>query len=89
MIRISKWQGVITYASPYIIPAGGGVEQTNMVCLLPGQISCRAGMEDVSVNTDTTAPALEMWGYSIGNTTDKIFVFDETGNIRIEEAPSV
>ena len=54
--------------------AGGGVEQTN---------------RNVSVDTATTAAALEMWGYSIGNTTDKIFVFDDTGNIRIEEAPSV
>jgi hypothetical protein len=89
MIRINKWQGFISYASPYIIPAGGAVEQTNMVCLLPGQISCRAGMEDVSVNEGTTDAALEMWGYSIGNTTDKIFIFDETGDIRIEEAPSV
>lgn len=89
MIRINKWQGFITYASPYLIPAGGGVEQTNMVCLLPGEISCRAGMEDVSVDEDTTAAALEMWGYSIGNTTDKIFVFEDTGNIRIEKAPSL
>ena len=93
MIRINRWQGTVTYASPYMLPPGGAVEQTNMVCLLPGEISCRAGMQDVypvvPPATAATDAALEMWGYSIGNVTDKIFIFDETGNIRIEEAPSL
>lgn len=88
MIRIGTWQGFITYASPYKIPAGGGVEQTNMVCLLPGQISCREGMENVTTGTSSAA-ALEMWGYTIGNETDRIFVFDDTGAIRIEKAPDL
>ena len=88
MIRIKSWQGFISYASPYFIPSGGMVEQTNMVCLLPGQISCREGMENVTTG-DSTASALEMWGYTIGNKTDKIFVFDDTGAIRIEEAPDL
>ena len=85
MIRIDKWQGFVTYASPYFIPTGGGVEQTNMVCLLPGQVSCREGMEEVSQATDA---ALEMWGYTVGNTTDRIFVFTDQGDIRIDEAPT-
>jgi hypothetical protein len=86
VIRVQKWQGFITYASPYLIPAGGATEQTNMVCLLPGQISCRGGMEKV---LDTTGAALEMWGFSVGNDTDKIFIFTDSGDIRIEDAPVI
>lgn len=97
MIRINKWMGFVTYASPYFIPAGGGVEQTNMVCLLPGQVSCRLGMESVTpTDPNTNKPevwgaegALEMWGYTIGRDTDKVFVFTGDGNILIKEAPEI
>jgi hypothetical protein len=42
-------------------------------------------MEEVSQANDA---ALEMWGYTVGNTTDRIFVFTGKGNIRIDEAPT-
>lgn len=88
MIRIKSWQGFISYASPYFIPSGGMVEQTNMVCLLPGQISCREGMKEVSI-TASGDTALEMWGYTVGNQTDKIFALTNEGNIEILEAPEI
>ena len=88
MIRIKSWQGSITYASPYFIPSGGMTEQTNMVCLLPGQISCREGMEEVA-NTSSGDIALETWGYTVGDQTDKIFALTNTGNIEILEAPEI
>ena len=86
MIRIKSWMGFVTYASPYMLPPGGSVEQTNMICLLPGQISCRQGMQAV-MTVDN--PALEMWGYSIGTGTDKIFIFTDQGDIEIKDAPAI
>lgn len=47
MIRISKWPGLVTAASPYILPAGGSVEQINAQSLIPGQLTVRGGMGDV------------------------------------------
>ncbi len=49
MIRISKWSGIVTAASPYILPAGGAVEQINAQSLIPGQLTVRGGMGDVEV----------------------------------------
>jgi hypothetical protein len=49
VIRISKWSGIVTAASPYILPAGGAVEQINAQSLIPGQLTVRGGMGDVEV----------------------------------------
>lgn len=50
MIRISKWPGLVTAASPYILPAGGSVEQINAQSLIPGQLTVRGGMSDIEVS---------------------------------------
>lgn len=86
MIRIEQWHGVASYASPYKLPPGGAVSQTNMCCLLPGQIQCRGGMEEAM---DVGHICQEMWGFTTGPDTDKIFIFTETGEILIEDAPNI
>ena len=67
MLRISKWSGVVSSASPYILPAGGAVEQINAMSIIPGQLTVRGGMKKPSgytvvgdVNGD------EIWGYTTG-----------------------
>jgi hypothetical protein len=102
MIRINKWGGWLSYVSPYFIPNGGMMEQVNMVCLLPGQIDCRGGMENLifkktedpnsgdPVEGDPLAGIpLELWGYTKGPTTDKIFAFTSEGEIEIKSVPSI
>lgn len=86
MIRIDSWMGVVSYASPYKLPPGGAVEQVNMCCLLPGQIQARGGME---LTGSTTGVAQEMWGFTSGPDTDKIFIFTDSGDILIEDAPNI
>ncbi len=87
MIRIQKHAGLLTYASPYLIPGGASVEQVNLQCLLPGQLSCRGGMADAG---NVTGIPLEMYGYSIGDdSTDKVFVFTNSGEIQLVESPDV
>ena len=45
-----KWPGLITNASPFAIPHTAAVEQTNLQCTVPGQISVRGGMQKVNVS---------------------------------------
>ncbi len=44
MIEISKWAGIVSNASPYVIPAGAMAEQINLQIINPGQISVRPGL---------------------------------------------
>lgn len=49
MIQIEKWAGLVTNASPYAIPPGATVEQVNVQCLVPGQLTVRPGMQPVTM----------------------------------------
>jgi hypothetical protein len=84
VIRLQKWAGMLTYVSKYFIPPGAAQQQTNMACLLPGQLTVRGGMEnirDADGQLDAGGPCLEMYGYSIGSdSTDKLIVFTHNGN---------
>lgn len=80
-MRLQKWAGQVSAASPYLIPAGGAVEQINLTCVTPGQLSARAGMEEFPVEK-VSAPILEMWGYQRSSeATETIFLFDGNGKI--------
>lgn len=45
----TNWSGLITNASPFVIPVGGAIEQVNLCSDTPGQIYSRGGMASVSV----------------------------------------
>jgi hypothetical protein len=93
MIRISKWSGLVTAASPYILPAGGAVEQINAQSITPGQLSARGGMAHIEADcafmvpdpgegSPTLGGLIELWGYSPGSgATDIVFGFTDDGNI--------
>ena len=82
MIRISKWGGLVTAASPYILPAGGAVEQANAQSLIPGQLTVRGGMTNVSATGSAGGALIELWGYSTGGgQSEIIFGFNDAGNL--------
>jgi|688.fasta_scaffold286411_2 hypothetical protein len=82
MIRINKWSGLVTAASPYILPAGGAVEQINAQSRVPGQLTVRNGMSDEHLPDPAAAGLLELWGYSTGpDSPDSIFAYLDTGNV--------
>lgn len=84
MIRINKWQGLVTAASPYILPPGGAVEQVNAQSRVPGQLTVRDGMRVVSASGTGSDALLEIWGYSPGSgASDKIFAFTDAGDLVI------
>jgi hypothetical protein len=82
MIRINKWSGLVTAASPYILPPGGAVEQINAQSRVPGQLTVRNGMSDEHLPAPAVAGLLELWGYSTGlDSPDSIFAYLDTGNV--------
>lgn len=82
MIRINKWQGLVTAASPYILPPGGAVEQINAQSRVPGQLSVRNGMDAITATGAGSAALLEIWGYSPGaGASDAVFGFTNAGNV--------
>lgn len=48
MISIDKWVGLVTNASQYAVPPGAAVEQVNLQCLVPGQLTVRPGLATVT-----------------------------------------
>lgn len=78
-MKINKWGGLVSTASPYILPPGGAVEQTNITSMVPGQLSVRAGMRKLF---SYGKRFLELWGYSVGpNQTDTILAYEADGSI--------
>jgi len=78
-MRLNKWFGLTSTASPYILPPGGAVEQTNITSMVPGQLTVRAGMTKLFAYGRRF---LELWGYSVGpNQTDTILAYEADGSI--------
>jgi len=48
-MRAEQWPGLVTNASPFAIPLGAAVEQTNLTGIVPGEVSSRNGMRKVAV----------------------------------------
>jgi hypothetical protein len=63
MITIDTWRGLVTNASPYALPIGAAVTQSNFQCRKPGELSARNGQTSVSIATHagTTVPIVEMF----------------------------
>jgi len=59
VIIIDKWPGLVTNASKYAIPPGATVEQVNVQCLVPGQLTVRPGLQAVAfANTPGATAAI-------------------------------
>jgi hypothetical protein len=82
MIVIDKWPGLVTNASPYSIPAGAAVEQVNLQCLVPGQLTARPGTQAITFTSadSTTSPVRAAFRYQNG-TTEHLVYQDSAGRI--------
>ena len=82
MIVIDKWGGLVTNASPYSIPPGAMVQQVNLQCLVPGQLTVRSGMQPITfTSTDsTTSPIQSAFRYQQG-TAEHLVYQDSAGRI--------
>lgn len=76
-MRADQWSGLVTKASPYILPAGAAVEQVNLQTAIPGQLTTRGGMRKVSF-TISQEDILSCFPYSLNGQTTLI-VMTTTG----------
>lgn len=84
MIVIDTWKGLVTNGSPYALPAGAAVTQSNFQCRRPGELSARNGQVSVTFTTHTggSVAVVEMFRCPIGaqesviyqNTSGHIFI---------------
>jgi titin len=82
VIPINKWAGLVTNASQYAIPPGAAVEQVNLQCLIPGQLTVRPGMTPVTLPVPSTATTsiVRAFRYQHGS-AEHIVYQDAQGNI--------
>jgi hypothetical protein len=82
MILIDKWAGLVTNASPYVLPPGAAVTQVNIQALIPGQLRVRPGTAAVSFAALSagTSPIRSAMRYPVRNS---VIYQDAAGNIRV------
>lgn len=72
-MRAESWSGLITNASPFALPPGAAVEQTNLATHIPGQLTLRGGMRPVAFEygeeEPPTASPVSLATYSNGSET--------------------
>jgi hypothetical protein len=80
-----EFRGLITNADPRDIGVGASQDQTNMQCLVNGQIQCRGGNRPVTFSNGITSVAGQIIGMCFFQTpNDAIVVFqNEKGEIRV------
>jgi hypothetical protein len=84
MIELSEWTGLVTNASPYVLPPGAAIIQTNLQVINPGQLVVRQGLtqftydaQDVDYSENTI---IRMFRYQ-DHTGETILYQDSTGRI--------
>lgn len=82
-MRADSWAGLVTNASPFAIPPGAAVEQTNLTANVPGQISARSGMRRVS-STAPAASVLDCYPYAANGRTALIALTDSGALVSLE-----
>lgn len=75
MIVIDSWKGLVTNASPYALPPGAAVVQTNFQCRKPGELSARGGQ----TTAITGAQMLEMFSCMVNGQQRVIYLSSEGG----------
>lgn len=82
-MRSEEWKGLITNASPYVLPPGASVDQVNLQAHIPGQLTTRGGMRAVD-----NIVGLDLYPYMFNGTVFAITMTD-TGNIHAVESPAL
>ena len=89
MIVIEKWSGLVTNASPYAIPSGAAVTQVNVQAIIPGQMSVRPGMANVTWASLSagTSPVRRMFRAPCGG-AERVIYQDAAGSVRAGTGPA-
>lgn len=89
MIVIEKWTGLVTNASPYVMPSGAAVTQVNLQVIVPGQISVRPGFVPVTWSSLSagTSPVRRVFRAPCGQ-SERLIYQDAAGVVFSAAGPS-
>lgn len=83
-----QWAGLVTNASPYAIPEGAAVEQTNLSSAIPGQLTSRGGMRPVAFTSGSASSgALDIYPYVFSNSV-RLLALTPSGDVVALATPS-
>lgn len=78
-MKISRWKGLVSAASPYSVPAGAATLQNNLQIRKPGQLIPRPGL--TAIQQGNTEPLIAIHRSSRGTSTADVligFYYDES-----------
>ena len=85
---VKTWSGLITNASPYILPPGATVTQDNLHCRTPGQLRVRDGMRKLSFVSGTGFESISVYPYAFNGTT-KLVALAPDGTVTVLSGPGL
>jgi hypothetical protein len=91
MLELSEWTGLVTNASPYVLPPGAAIIQTNLQVINPGQLVVRNGLTTFSYPAATvdysSDTIVKLFRYQ-DKTGETIIYQDDAGNIYASSLPT-
>lgn len=88
-MRLSKWGGLMTDASPYAIPPGAAVKQVNLITSTLGQLTSRGGMQPVQFSGgEAPGDVIDLYCYSRGSQPDIVFAMNSLGQLSVVSGPA-
>jgi hypothetical protein len=90
-MRVKKWAGRISNASPHVIPLGAAIDQNNVRAQNEGQLDVRPGMRTVLFSNTTTAVADEIIAaYTFPGELNDMWIYETSGGaIKAGRSPSI
>lgn len=85
MRKDQKWSGLVTHASPYLLPRGANQEQTNVHCRKPGELQCRRGVSRLSASGPAVGTVLDAWSIR-GSQGSRLLSLTQSGNLVLLES---
>jgi hypothetical protein len=78
-MRAQDWKGLITDASPYVLPPGAATEQVNLRAHISGQLITRGGMNALEFDEESVE-VVDIYPYMTAGTT-KLVALRPNGTI--------
>ena len=85
-MKIQAWGGLMTNASPFVLPPGAAVVQTNLMANVPGKLETRGGMQSVQFVATPTG-FLDCFSATRGGNEYMVTLADD-GSLLVLESPA-
>ena len=87
-MEVKQWSGLITNASPYILPPGAATVQDNLHCRTPGQLRVRDGMRLVDFDSGVGFESISFYPYAFNGKT-LLVALAADGTVSVLEEPAL